>query len=458
MHRRAARTLVAALTATLLVPATAGADHSVTTAPEGEDSELVVNASPLTTSCEARSGTATEGADFEGGTVVTPGGSGEIPVLEDDIYEGDETVVVECDDHDAFGIITDNDAPPALSIADVSVSEREGPAKVTISASRASGQGITIPLSTTNGSAGSADFTAPSSVTLPAGARSVDAEVPLTNDFEDEVDETFSLVLGAPSNNATVADGEGVVTIVNDDLRVVDLFEASTLEGDGGTSIARFGIRLNAPTFRTVTVGFATSDGTATAPSDYLSRLGSATFAPGQTAAFVEVQVVGDDAPEPGEVFTLTVTGIDNARLGDGVALGVIADDDDTGQSGSADVRPPQMTLRGPHAKGRSVTLRVACPGGERSCKGRVAFFTARDKRSPARSLRKERRIGRKAFSLSGGAAKTVSVPVPGSILAAARRARRLKVQAFVVTEDAAGNVDTRIVRATLRYGARRSR
>ena len=77
------------------------------------------------------------------------------------------------------------------------------------------------------------------------------------------------------------------------------------------------------------------------------------------------------------------------------------------------------------------------------------------DRRTKSRSLRRERRLGAKSFSLRGGAAKSVAVSIPASVVRAARRAGRLKVQAFAVTQDAGGNVDTRNRRATLRYRRR---
>jgi hypothetical protein len=256
-----------------------------------------------------------------------------------------------------------------------------------------------------------------------------------------------------------LADGEGVVTIVNDDLRVVDVFDAGTLEGSGGgTSIAQFVVRLNAPTFRTVDIRFTTGDGNARAPVDYLGKLGVVRFVPGQTVATVDVAIVADDASEPTESFALWLTGVDGARFGDAVAVGVITDDDGPASEQTADTTPPRMRLSAPKASGRKVSMRVTCPSGERRCAGRVTFFSAADRRSKARTLRRERRLGAASFRLSGGRSKTVAITVPASIAGAARRAGRLKVQAFTVTEDASGNVDTRTARATLRYRKRASK
>ena len=457
MHRRAVRTLIAALAAALLAPASVAAHEiSSPTADEGEPLEFSVG--PIFGSFDPQSGTATEGIDFDGEPV--PGlVTIEVPTFEDDVDEPDETVrLVAQDQHEGTGTIIDDDPTPSLSITDVAVDESTGAATMTLNASNPSSRDIVVPLVPVDGTAvGAVDYGMPATVTLPAGMRSVAFAIPIGNDFEDEIDETFLVRLGTP-NDATIGDGEAVVTIVNDDLRVVDIDDASTPEGDDGTSIARFTIRLSAPTFRTVSVKYLTGDGLAQAPRDYLGRFGTATFAPGQTSAVVDVPVVADNRKEPAEAFAMWLTEIENARHGDGVAVGVIVDDDGGANPDTSDVMPPQMTLGRPKARGRRVTLRVGCPSGERTCTGRITLFTVPDRRSKARSLRRERRLGAKSFTMRGGAARNVTITIPASIARAARRVGRLKMQAFAVTQDSGGTVDTRTRRATVRYGKRRSR
>ncbi|HEV2813704.1 MAG TPA: Calx-beta domain-containing protein [Solirubrobacteraceae bacterium] len=467
MHRRAVRTLIAALAAALLAPAAAGAYVvSPATNPEGDVLVFEVALEGIENPAaefDPQGLGATEGVDFDGEPVARDPVSGEvrIPVTEDDLDEDDETLkIVGPGGDEGTGTITDDDAPPALSIADVTVLESAGAAaKATITAKNPSEEQITIPLATSGG----ADLSVPASVVLPAEARSVDVPLNVVNDFDDEPDEPFSVFLGTPTGGAaTVADGEGIVTIGNDDLRVVDVMDASTPEGDAGSSNAQFAVRLNAPTFRTVTVRYATADGLAKAPGDYLGRLGTLTFPPGHTVALVDVPVVPDDRQEPAEAFAFIVSDVTNARPGDLAGVGVIVDDDSPTMPGGgttpADVTPPRITLGPPKASGRRVTLRVSCPSSEDRCAGRITLFTVPDRRSKARSLRREVRLGAKSFSLSGGAAKTVAVTIPSSVVRAARRAGRLKLAAFAVTQDAAENYDTRSRRATLRYGRRRSR
>ena len=451
--------LVAALfCAALVAPATAGAASSPT-AVEGQP--LVFDVDAILASYDPQPGTATEGADFDGtAKSSTAGGQVSVATIDDEIYEPPETVILDGPGEETgTGTITDDE--PVLSIGDISVDEGAGTGTLTVTASSTAAGPITFSLAGRDGTAGAGEYSVTGGGTIPAGQTSVAVPVTITNDAEDEQDETFSVDLTPTSANAGVADGEGIVTIVNDDLRVLDVTDLSTPEGTGSNSVARFTVTLNAATFRTVSVAFTTVDGQATAPSDYLARSGRVVFEPGQRSAVVDIGVIGDGQVESSEAFALRLTDPAGGRIGDGDGIGVVVDDDSRGPGGApitGDVMPPEMGLGAPKAGGRSITLRVSCPRGESRCVGRVSLFTVPDRRSKARSLRRELRVGAKSFRLSGGRARTLSITVPAAIARAARRAGRLKVEAFAVTQDADGNVDTRTKRATLRYGKRRSR
>src|SRR4029450_7597360 len=100
-------------------------------------------------------------------------------------------------------------------------------------------------------------------------------------------------------------------------------------EGNAGQSAFRFTVALDTPQSAPVTVEFATADGTASAPSDYAANTGTVTFAPGETAKTVTVQVNGDTRKEPDETFSVNLSNAaGNATLADGHATGTIANDD----------------------------------------------------------------------------------------------------------------------------------
>jgi hypothetical protein len=76
------------------------------------------------------------------------------------------------------------------------------------------------------------------------------------------------------------------------------------------------------------TVDFATSDGTATAPGDYLASSGTITIPAGFSNGPIFVEVVGDTLHEPDETFQVDLSNPVNATIGDAQATATILDDD----------------------------------------------------------------------------------------------------------------------------------
>ena len=99
-----------------------------------------------------------------------------------------------------------------------------------------------------------------------------------------------------------------------------------------------FNVTLTNPSVETVTVNFATSDGTATAGSDYVANSGTLTFAPGATSASASVLVNGDTVIEPNETFSLNLSNATNASFISGSqTVATIANDDATAQFNAQD-------------------------------------------------------------------------------------------------------------------------
>ena len=80
--------------------------------------------------------------------------------------------------------------------------------------------------------------------------------------------------------------------------------------------VATITVVLNPPSTQTVTVDYATSDGTATAGLDYITSTGTLTFAPGATSATFTVQVLADTITETLETVNLTLSNPVNATIG----------------------------------------------------------------------------------------------------------------------------------------------
>ena len=112
-------------------------------------------------------------------------------------------------------------------------------------------------------------------------------------------------------------------------MPVVSVGNASVSpEGDSGTKPASFAVTLSQATTVPVTVAYATADATATQPADYAAASGSLTFAPGETAKSVAVDVKGDLLEEPNETFALSLSNPAGATLGTAQGTGTIVDDD----------------------------------------------------------------------------------------------------------------------------------
>ena len=128
------------------------------------------------------------------------------------------------------------------------------------------------------------------------------------------------------------ADGSlwGAQPPVEPAVPVITIASAATMEGNGGRRRLWFTISLSAATSQTVTVRWATANGTAVAGRDYSAAGGSITFAPGQTRVAVGVWVRGDRSIEADEQFRVALSAPANAAIStaEGVATGLIVNDD----------------------------------------------------------------------------------------------------------------------------------
>jgi PKD repeat protein len=109
----------------------------------------------------------------------------------------------------------------------------------------------------------------------------------------------------------------------------VSVVDAQVTEGSGGAAWLWFAIRLSSAAAETVSVAYATADGTAVAGSDYVASSGTLAFAPGELVKYVVVTVYGDTEVEADEQFRLRLSAPGpNAKIGDGEGEGTIVNDD----------------------------------------------------------------------------------------------------------------------------------
>ena len=89
-----------------------------------------------------------------------------------------------------------------------------------------------------------------------------------------------------------------------------------------------FTVTLSGASGKTVTVDYATADGTATSPADYTSAAGTVSFAPGIITRTFTVPIVGDTLDEFDETLLANLSNPTNATISDNQGVGTITDND----------------------------------------------------------------------------------------------------------------------------------
>jgi hypothetical protein len=369
-------------------------------------------------------------------------------------------------------------AAPTWSVDDQVVSEgNSGTTQVTFTITAAGMDGLfstaSVDYATVNGSA-----TAPGDYAATSGTATVDGgllggdvttnvTVDVKGDTTPERDETFQLVLGNPSSG-TISDGSGQATIVNDDRPHLSVSNPAVNEKDGA---AVFTVSLDGA--GSVSVHYATADGSAFAGSDYTSKSGTLSFSRSDSAKTVSVPITDDTASEGDETFTLALSNLSGAASSgnDLTGTATIADDDavvpvvptappaggspaaapPTAGSSAIDTTEPHPTLTKPRSKRGTIVVSITCPVTETLCRGTLTTFSQADRRSKVRQLRHERRLGQATFVIAGGRTATITTRLSKRTLKLLRRAGRVGVRSYAVVRDSAGNVGTASAAARLR-------
>ena len=136
--------------------------------------------------------------------------------------------------------------------------------------------------------------------------------------------------------------------------------ETFTPDQDGTYYVAAGGHGREQGTYTlSVTVSYATADGTAVAGEDYEATSGTLTFAAGETEQTVAVTIIDDAVEDSGETFRLVLSGPAGAELADAEATGTILNIDESVSEGSTDL-PANTSTNGVVASGGSATGEIA--------------------------------------------------------------------------------------------------
>ncbi|MEO1191042.1 MAG: Calx-beta domain-containing protein [Pseudomonadota bacterium] len=131
---------------------------------------------------------------------------------------------------------------------------------------------------------------------------------------------------GTPQDAQSFLENSGAF---NGDLPDLSIRNRRVEEGEG--AVLRFRLDLSEASDEAVTVAYRTQDSTAKAGQDFVAESGVVTFAPGETRAFVEIDVVNDEIEESEERLLLKLSSATGATIIDDVAIGRIENDDQGG-------------------------------------------------------------------------------------------------------------------------------
>ncbi len=284
----------------------------------------------------------------------------QIPIVEDDIVEADETIdlTIAAVDNALVGAlntaqvtIIDNDQA-VLTVQNVSDDEMNGPFTFTVTMSNQVDRDVNFSFATADGTATIADLDYDQvnlgdqtlTFTANTGVLTQTFIVNVNDDSKVEMDEFFSVFLG--SLVVTGANGHDVVlgplgannehatgTIVNDDQAILSINNVSASEQTGQLT---FTVSLSAEVAGDISVLASTQDGTATTGNnDYDSNSEVLTFTAGTTMQTFTVTVNDDQTVELDETLSailsdLNANGFDVIidTLGGAEGTGTIANDD----------------------------------------------------------------------------------------------------------------------------------
>ncbi|MEB2785090.1 MBG domain-containing protein [Algoriphagus persicinus] len=279
------------------------------------------------------SGTASNTTDYtrSGSSIVIPVGelTGTIVInnVNDDIYEGDETVIVDISSvtnglengtQQVTYTIVEEDAVPTVTISasPISISEAAETSRITVTLSAVAGVDVTIPLEFTGDAVLATDYNfvddPVSSIIIVPGGTSLSIDlISIPNGIVDG-DRDIVVSLGTLTNGTPGAEDEATVTITDDDT--AELSIAATTQAAEDATDGLFTITTTKQFSSAVTVNI-TVGGTATEGTDYASVGTSVTFPANQNTVTIPIDVTADNIVEGDESVSITMTSTNNAAV-----------------------------------------------------------------------------------------------------------------------------------------------
>ena len=155
----------------------------------------------------------------------------------------------------------------------------------------------------------------------------------LNPDGEGEI--TFALLSNADCGSGGICNSAGIKLIETPEILAItgpaapritsqlSVSDATASEEDDST--IDFVVTLNPASEESITVDYATSNGSATAGDDYTAKSGTLTFTAGQTSKTIQVSIIDDTIDDDNETFTLTLSSPNGAQISDATGTGTIS-------------------------------------------------------------------------------------------------------------------------------------
>ena len=229
---------------------------------------------------------------------------------------------------------------PAFSVSEAAALEGGG---LVFTVVKTGTGAASVSYGTANGTAGGgADFHGVSGgLSFAAGEGSKTVAVATIDDSGDEPSETLSLNLAGPSAGSTIADGQGIGTIFDNDEPPPPppppppVFSISDASGSEAGNLV-FTVTKTGATVGSFGVSFATANNTAVGNFnggpfyDYYSSVGTVYFAPNESTKTVTIYGIEDSSDEPDETLFVNLSSpTGGATISDAQGIGTILDNDD---------------------------------------------------------------------------------------------------------------------------------
>jgi hypothetical protein len=226
---------------------------------------------------------------------------------------------------------------PKISIEDRVVGEGDGYVDFVVQLSAPGQNPVSVNYATASGTADGSGYdfeNASGTLNFAVGETSKVVRIQLAQYEGAEGMEFFRLNLSAPVN-ASLERASAMITVIDND-NIVDtpsVFVRDVVvdEKDGTASfVVMLGQANGQASNSTVTVDYATTPDSALSGSDFVARSGTLSFAPGESAKTVVVDLVDDSTLEGLERFGLTLSHANGAQIADGSAVAEIGPSDAT--------------------------------------------------------------------------------------------------------------------------------